>query len=210
MMFWKPREWTLIGMLMVATPCMMTMMRLAAMAQTSGSIATTQITDTVYRADGTPAAGSVIVSWQAFTAASGQAVPSGTTSATITGGALSLQLVPNAGSMPMGTYYTAVYHLDDGSVSREFWVVPVSQFPVLVSAIRSTVLPTSVAMQTVSKTYVDTAIAAAVTGHPLDSTPYVLKAGDTMTGALVLPGDPTAPNEAADKHYVDVNIAAAA
>src|SRR5260370_21773407 len=111
----------------------------------------------------------------------------------------------------MGTCYTAVYHLDDGSVSREFWVVPVSQFAVLVSAIRSTVLPTSVAMQTVSKSYVDTAIAAAVTGHPLDSTtPYVLKAGDTMTGALVLPGDPTAANDAADKHYVDVNIAAAA
>src|SRR5260370_27701588 len=81
----------------------------------------------------------------------------------------------------------------------------------MVSAIRSTVLSTSVAMQTVSKNYVDTAIAAAVTGHPLASTtPYVLKTGDTMTGALVLPGDPTATNEAADKHYVDVNIAAAA
>jgi hypothetical protein len=89
-------------------------------------------------------------------------------------------------------------------------VVPVSQFPVLVSAIRSSVLPTSVAMQTVSKSYVDTAIAAAVTGHPLDSsTPYVLKTGDTMTGALVLPGDPTAANDASNKHYVDVNIAAA-
>ena len=37
-------------------------------------------------------------------------------------------------------------------------------------------------MQTVSKSYVDTAIAAAVSGHPLDSSPYVLKAGDTMTG----------------------------
>ena len=64
----------------------------------------------------------------------------------------------------MGTYYTAVYHLDDGTVSREFWVVPVSQSPVHVSAIESTVLPTSVAMQTVSKSYVDTAIAAAVIG----------------------------------------------
>ena len=94
----------------------------------------------------------------------------------------------NAGSTPIGTYYTAVYHLDDGSVSREFWVVPVSSSPVLVSAIRSTVLPTSVAMQTVSKTYVDTAITSAVSGHPLDGpSPYVLKTGDTMTGALVLP-----------------------
>ena len=140
-MHWKPRGWMLIGMLLMAMPGAMTVMKMTAAAQaTSGSgIATTQVTDTVYRADGTAAAGSVIVSWGAFTTASGQAVPSGSTSATITGGALSLQLIPNAGSMPMGTYYTAVYHLDDGSVSREFWVVPVSQFPVLVSAIRSTV-----------------------------------------------------------------------
>jgi hypothetical protein len=211
-MHWKPRGWTLIGMLLLAIPGVMTVMKVAAIAQTtSGAIATTQVTDTVYRADGTPASGSVIVSWQAFTTASGQAVPSGTTSATIASGALSLQLVPNAGSTPMGTYYTAVYHLDDGSVSREFWVIPVSQSPVLVSAIRSTVLPTSVAMQTISKSYVDTAIAAAVSGHPLDSSsPFVMKTGDTMTGPLVLSGDPTTTNEAADKHYVDVNIAAAA
>jgi lysophospholipase L1-like esterase len=31
-----------------------------------------------------------------------------------------------------------------------------------------------------------------------------------MTGPLVLPADPTTPNQAADKHYVDVNIAGAA
>ncbi len=211
-MHWKSRGWTLIGTLLLVIPGAMTVMRVTAAVQAASGneIATTQVTDTVYRADGTPATGSVIVSWQAFTTASGQAVPSGTTSATITSGALSLQLVPNAGSTLMGTYYTAVYHLDDGSVSREFWVVPVSQFPVLVSAIRSTVLPTSVAMQTVSKSYVDTAIAAAVSGHPLDSSsPFVMKTGDTMTGSLVLPGDPTTPNDAADKHYVDVNIAAA-
>src|SRR5277367_5243303 len=178
-MHWKPKGWTLIGMLLLAVPGAMTVIKVAAAQATSSStIATTQVTDTVYRGDGTLANGSVIVSWGAFTAASGQSVPSGSTSATITNGALSLALVPNAGSTPIGTYYTAVYHLDDGSVSREFWVVPVSQFPVLVSAIRSTVLPISVAMQTVSKSYVDTAIAAAVSGHPLDSsTPYVLKSG---------------------------------
>ena len=212
-MHWKPKGWTLIGMLLLAVPGAMTVMKVAEAAQATGqsSIDTTQVTDTVYRGDGTLANGSVIVSWQAFTAASGQSVPSGSTSATITNGALSLALVPNAGSTPIGTYYTAVYHLDDGSVSREFWVVPVSLAPVQVSTIKSTVLPTSVAMQTVSKNYVDTAIAAAVTGHPLDSSnPFVEKAGDTMTGPLVLPADPTTPNQAADKHYVDVNVAGAA
>ncbi len=107
----------------------------------------------------------------------------------------------------MGSYYTAVYHLDDGTVSREYWVVPSSQSAVPLGAVRSTVLPTSVAMQTVSKAYVDTAITAAVTGHPLSSSsPYVLVAGDAMTGALVLPGDPATALQAADKHYVDVSV----
>jgi hypothetical protein len=108
----------------------------------------------------------------------------------------------------MGSYYTAIFHLSDGSVTREYWVVPVSSTAVTVSAIETTVLPASVAMQTVTKNYVDTAIAAAVTGHPLDSSPYVLKAGDTMTGPLVLPADPTSSTQAADKNYVDESVAA--
>jgi len=208
-MHWKPRGLALIGMLLLACSGAMRMMTTPVSAQVS-QIATTTVTDTVYLADGTTATGSVLVSWQAFTTAIGQSVPAGTTSATIaTGGVLSLQLVPNAGSTPMGSYYTVVYHLSDGTLSREFWVVPVSQNPVQVSAIKSTVLPASVAMQTVSKSYVDTAIATAISGHPLDgSSPYVLVTGDTMTGPLVLPGDPTTANQAADKNYVDENITA--
>jgi trimeric autotransporter adhesin len=208
-MRWKPRGWTLVGMLLLAIPAMVKVATLSVSAQVS-EIVTTQVTDTVNLADGTTATGTVIVSWQAFTTAIGQSVPAGTTSATIgAGGVLSLQLAPNAGATPMGTYYTAVYHLDDGSVSREFWVVPVSQTPVLVSAIKSSVIPTSVAMQTVSKSYVDTAIATALSGHPLDgSSPYVLITGSTMTGPLVLSGDPTTTNQAANKHYVDENITA--
>ncbi len=183
-----------------------------ALAQTS-SIATTRVTDTIYEADGTTATGTVLLSWPSFTTAGGSSVPAGSTSVTIgAGGLLSVQLVPNAGSTPMGSYYTAVYHLDDGSVTREYWVVPSQAAAVTVSAIKSTVLPTSVAMQTVSKSYVDTAIAAAVTGHPLDTTanPYVLKSGDSMTGPLVLSADPTAAMQASDKSYVDTQVAAVA
>jgi hypothetical protein len=39
-------------------------------------------------------------------------------------------------------------------------------------------------------------------GDPLDPL-YVNVSGDSMTGPLVLPGDPTQPNEAATKAYVD-------
>ena len=181
-----------------------------AQAQNSPAIALTPVTDTIYHADGTPATGSVLISWPAFSTSAGRTIAAGSTSATIgAGGALGVSLVANAGSTPMGSYYTVVYHLDDGAVTRQYWVVPVSTVAVQVSTISSSVLPASVAMQTVSKAYVDTAIAAAVTGHPLDDAtePYVEKAGDTMTGSLILPGDPTAPLQASDKNYVDGQIA---
>jgi trimeric autotransporter adhesin len=169
-MRWKLRDWTLVSVCLLAMPILTASWTRVVAAAEQGTIATTLISDTVYRADGTAATGTVIVSWSAFTTASGVTVPSGSTSATIaSGGALSVRLAPNAGATPMGSYYTAVYHLDDGSVSREYWVVPVSSGTVTLSAIRSQVLPTSMAMQTVSKAYVDTAIAEAVTGHPLDS-----------------------------------------
>lgn len=197
--------WTLTAVLL-AIPAMLVLFAASALAQ----MATTEVTDTIYRADGKPAGGTVLVSWPAFTTTTGQAVASGSTSVTLaTGGVLDLRLTPNAGATPMGTYYTAVYHLNDGSVSREYWVVPVSQQAVHISAIRSTVLPTSVAMQTVSKSYVDTAIAAAVAGAPLGSSnPYILKSGDGMTGPLTLAGDPVTPSQAATKSYVDTNVAA--
>jgi hypothetical protein len=184
-----------------------------AAGQTS-SIPTTTVQDTVYSANGTPASGTVLVSWSAFTTASGASVPAGSTSVTIgAGGVLTIALAPNAGATPIGSYYTAILHLSDGTTSRQYWVVPVAipgGGPAKLAAIQNQVLPTSVAMQTVSKQYVDNAIAAAVTGTPTNASPYVLKAGDTMTGPLVLPADPVSPNQAADKGYVDENVAAIA
>ena len=180
----------------------------------SAQVVTTTVADTVYSASGTPASGTVLVSWSSFTTAGGQAVPAGSTAVTIgAGGQLSIALAPNAGASPMGSYYTAIFHLSDGTTSRQYWVVPVTvpgAGPATLAAIKNEVLPSSVAMQTVSKQYVDNAIAAAATGFPLDSSPYVQKAGDSMTGPLVLPADPVSPNQAADKNYVDENVVAAA
>lgn len=179
----------------------------------TAQVATTTVQDTVYSANGTPASGTVLVSWNAFTTAGGQAVAAGSTSVTIgAGGSLTLALAPNAGSTPMGSYYTAVFHLSDGTTSREYWVVPVTVAgggPATLAEIKNQVLPVSVAMQTVSKSYVDAAIAAAASGFPLASSPYVLSAGSTMTGPLGLPADPVNPNQA-DKNYVDESVASVA
>lgn len=51
-----------------------------------------------------------------------------------------------------------------------------------------------------NKSYVDAAVANVGAGS------YVSKAGDTMSGPLTLPADPTAPNQAADRHYVDSGL----
>ncbi len=200
----KRREWTLVGVLLTV------MAAFPAMVQ--GQVATTTVQDTVYSANGTPAQGTVVVNWAAFTTANGSAIAAGNTAAVLgANGALSIQLAPNAGATPTGSYYTAIFHLNDGTTSRQYWVVPAVATgggPVTLATVESQTLPTSVAMQTVSKSYVDTAIAKALSGVAPGSTatPYVSKAGDTMAGALLLPGDPVSPLQAADKNYVDESV----
>jgi hypothetical protein len=93
----------------------------------AAQVPTTTVSDTVYSANGTPVGGTALVSWSSFTTAGGQTVPAGSTSATIgVGGQLSIALTPNIGAAPIGSYYTAIFHLSDGTISREYWVVPVT------------------------------------------------------------------------------------
>ncbi len=115
-MWFRGRGWTLVGVLMAVLACPALM---------RAQMALTTVQDTVYAANGTPAQGTVVVSWSAFTTAAGNSVAAGTTSAVIgAGGALSLALAPNAGATPTGSYYTAVFHLSDGTTSRQTWVLP--------------------------------------------------------------------------------------
>ncbi|HEY1273120.1 MAG TPA: hypothetical protein VGF08_14095 [Terriglobales bacterium] len=79
--------------------------------------ATTRISDVVYRGDGTPASGTLLISWPAFTAAGNVPVAAGSKSVTLgLQGALVVDLVPNEGGIPSNTVYKIVYHLDDGTV----------------------------------------------------------------------------------------------
>ena len=91
-----------------------------AVGQSGGTtVATTAIADTVQYANGQPAQGTVLLSWPGFVTASGVSVQKGTTSVTLgTNGALSVSLAANGGATPIGTFYTVVYHLNDGSVTR--------------------------------------------------------------------------------------------
>src|SRR5260370_27154972 len=78
--------------------------------------ALTTISGTVYRADGTAASGTVLISWPSFQTAEGDSVAAGNLSVTIgQGGAFRAQLVPNVGASPAGTYYVGGLQLDDGT-----------------------------------------------------------------------------------------------
>lgn len=76
--------------------------------------ATTTISDLVYRADGSLAGGTLLISWPTFSTAAGQSVAAGRKSVPLgPGGVLSVALVPNTGATPADTFYTVVYQLDD-------------------------------------------------------------------------------------------------
>src|SRR4051812_25414139 len=159
---------------------------------------TTTVSDIVYRADGTPAGGTLLITWPQFSTADNKAVAAGTMNVPIASdGVLNVTLAPNAGASPAGTFYKVTYKLDDGTSSTEYWTVP-SASPTTISAIRSTVVPASMAVQVVSRNYVDSGLAL----KAADMT-VVHKAGDSMTGALTLSADPSAAMQAATKSYVD-------
>ena len=174
-------------------------MAIVAPAQT---ISTTTVQGTVYLANGSPGSGTLQLSWPAFTTVSNQVVAAGKVAANIgADGFVSVNLAPNLGSTPAGLFYTAIYHLSDGSTSTEFWVVPAAA-QASIAQVRSQVMPAAQAAQAVSKAYVDQAVQSVAQGN-LTST------GGQLTGPLYLTGDPTQSLQAADKHYVDTTFAQA-
>ncbi len=93
-------------------------MTVVALAQ---SVSTTTVQGTVYAANGAPSSGTLQLSWPAFTTASSQTVAAGKITAAIgADGFTTVNLAPNLGSSPAGLYYTAIYHLNDGTTSTEY------------------------------------------------------------------------------------------
>ncbi len=166
-------------------------------AADGGAPAITRVSDTVYRADGTPASGTVLISWPAFTTSDAKPVAAGTKSVTLgSGGSLAVDLVPNTGATPSGSYYQVVFQLDS-VVRTEYWLVGASS-PTTISAVRA-IPGTGTAAPLASKQYVDDAIAvnkayvdSAVAN--VGSGSYVSKNGDAMSGPLTLPSDAAAVN----------------
>jgi hypothetical protein len=171
----------------------------AAPAQT---VATTTVQGTVYLANGQAGAGSLDVSWPSFTTAAGQAVVAGRIDLAIPpDGFVSVSLTPNLGATPAGLYYTAVFQMSDGSTNTQYWVVPAAAQASL-AQVQATVMPAAQAVQAVSKAYVDQSVSQLAQS-------LLTANGGTLTGPLTLAADPTQPLQAADKHYVDTQVATA-
>jgi hypothetical protein len=165
--------------------------------------ALTTITGIVYRADGSPASGTVVISWPSFVSADGYAVAAGNLNVTLgSEGAFTAELVPNVGVTPAGTYYVAVFQLDDGTVRTEYWAVP-STSPVTLAAILTTP-GTGLGNLVATQAYVNEAIAPLA----VDATVVHLAGTETITGTkqfAVPPSLPTpvGPSDGANKGYVD-------
>ena len=177
---------------------------LASLTSHAQAPALTTVNDTVYRADGTPAAGKLVLTWPAFTTADSKPVAAGEMTVTIgAAGALNVALAPNEGAVPAGSYYKVVYKLSDGTTSTEYWTVPAAS-PATLGAIRAQVVPSQMAAQLVTRQYVDSVLAGSGAG-----TDAVHKSGaETITGAKTFTAGPnvpapTASGQAANKAYVD-------
>jgi hypothetical protein len=156
-----------------------------------------QISDTVYRADGSPAHGTVLLSWQAFTTSAGQAVSPGSLLVTLdSSGGFNASLAPNTGASPAGTYYKAIFKLDDGTTETEYWVVPNTQ-TTTIGAIRSKLVPAQQAAQFLTRDVADSVYVSLASTQTITGT-------KTFSASPAVP-TPQNPTDAANKSYVDAN-----
>jgi hypothetical protein len=97
----------------------------------------TTVQDQLFRANGTPVNGTLIVSWPAFTASDNSNIPANVMRVNISGGILRVQLVPTTTALTTARY--TVQYLIDGQLNNsEIWNVPASSTPVTVAMVRVT------------------------------------------------------------------------
>ena len=98
----------------------------------------TTIQDVLYKADGTPFNGVLIISWNSFQGADNSAIAAQSTTSKVVNGNLRVQLVPTTTSHPP-TSYTVTYNSDGRVQFSETWTVPSSNLPVRVRDVRTAV-----------------------------------------------------------------------
>jgi len=116
----------------------------------AASAQATTVTGDIADAFGAPVSGDLIVSWQTFVAPTGQLVARGTKTVRLASGAFAIELYPNEGATPSGTFYTV--RISAGQINAvETWVVPDSVTPVDVATVRVVIPPTPSALINLSQ-----------------------------------------------------------
>jgi hypothetical protein len=156
-----------------------------------------EVSDVVYRADGSPAQGTVVILWSAFTTAAGQPIAAGSLTVDLgPQGQFNAGLAPNSGATPAGSYYRVTYKLNDGSTSQEIWSVPATQ-QTTIGAIRSKLVPANQAAQFLTRDYADAHYIDLTDNQPVNGV-------KTFSSSPWVPA-PQNPNDAANKAYVDAS-----
>ena len=94
--------------------CLISVLLLLTIPTHGAELQKTIVSDTVYRADGSFARGTLLISWPAFTTSDGKPIASGTLSVKIAAnGSVNIPLVPTQGATPSGTAYRVVLSLDE-------------------------------------------------------------------------------------------------
>ena len=166
----------------------------------------TSVIDTVYTAGGSGAQGTLVITWPAFTTATGAAIAPGSLDVTLgTNGALDVALASNASGIPANSYYTVVYQLQPSEVRTEYWVVPTAS-PATLAQVRTTP-GAGTAAAPVSMQYVNTQLAAKANDNAI----VHLTGTETVMGTKTFGTPPNVPTpvgmgDVANKSYVDNSI----
>jgi hypothetical protein len=147
----------------------------------------TTIQDTLYKADGTPFNGLLIISWNSFLADNQANIVSQSITVQVVGGLFQVQLVPTADANPPG-FYTVTYNSDGKIQFQETWVVPVSSTPLTISAVRTsnttmTTTPTVTPVTPATQTPIPE---SAVTGLTSDLSLRPVKGPGFNTGSVAM------------------------
>jgi hypothetical protein len=134
----------------------------------------TQISDMLYKADGTPFNGTVTISWRSFTASDSSNIPGNSLTMNIVAGVLRIKLVPTT-TAASPAYYYARFDSEGHTEFNEVWAVPAASATLAVKDVRvesassgsSGGVPSSVTMADVA------GLAEALAARPVKSATYV-------------------------------------
>lgn len=95
------------------------------------------VQDTLYKADGNPFNGFLLIEWKSFAASDATNIAQHYTTVPIVNGVVLVQLVPNAS----GSSYSVRYSSDGKIQFEETWVIPASTSPLRIKDVRASVVP---------------------------------------------------------------------